>query len=144
MKSKLQLADIIIFLLAILFIYASLSKLFILEEFRKQLRQSPLIPESMIVFISYFIPFSELIVTILLFIDKTKIKALYGSFFLMFAFTLYLLLLISIDETLPCSCGGILGKMGYHAHIVFNLMFCIIILTGIWLENRIPKLGSNE
>jgi hypothetical protein len=122
--------------------YASLSKLSINTEFREQMLQSPLLPALVIPFLSYAIPTVELLIVGLLFFDRVRIIGLYLSFFLMLSFTFYLIMLLNIDETLPCSCGGILGKMNYPTHIAFNIFFSMLSLIGIFLENRRPKIHA--
>lgn len=129
--------DIIIFLISLLFIYASISKLMVIEEFRGQLTQSPLIPQNLVFFLSYSVPFAELIFVGMLFIDKTKLLGLYFVFSTMVGFTIYLGLLLSIDETLPCSCGGILGTLGFVPHLIFNVLFVILSFIGILIQSRI-------
>lgn len=134
---KAIMLDVIIFLLAILFIYASVSKLIVIEEFRGQLTQSPLVPQSFVLLLSYAIPMAELVLVVLLYIEKTKLLALYLSFSVMIGFTMYLALLLSIDETLPCSCGGILGTLGFVPHLYFNTFFVLLSFVGILIYNKL-------
>ncbi len=117
----------ILLAISILFIYAALTKLLTHSAFLFQLSQSPLIPPSLIGFTSVFVPGLELILVVMLYFKRTYLFALYALFFLLFLFTAYIVLLLTIDENAPCSCGGILNNLSFEAHIVFNVLFLALI-----------------
>lgn len=128
--SKENLIDIAAYLLIIMFFYAGTSKLVVVGHFQHQMMESPLIPRALIPMIAWIIPISEIAIAWLLFFQKTRKIAFYLSFFLMFFFTLYLTVLKIFAENAPCACGGILGSLGYVAHIIFNTFFTLIALYG--------------
>ena len=128
--NKKLLMEIASYILILLFLYAGISKLTIYHEFQIQMTQSPLLPRSFIPLLAWFIPLFELLIAWLLVFDRTKLTGFYLSFVTMFIFTLYLIVLISVAENAPCSCGGILGSMGYTEHIIFNCVFTLIALYG--------------
>ena len=77
------------YLYILLFVYASLSKLLDFENFRVQLAQSPLL-SAYAGLIAPSVILVELFIVLLLFLRKTRLIGLYGSFFLMVAFTVYI------------------------------------------------------
>lgn len=75
----------------------------------------------------------------LLIIPFTRIPGLYGSAILLFIFTAYLTGMILTDKHLPCSCSGIISSLSWGQHIVFNLVFLTIAITGILLNKKRTK-----
>lgn len=122
-------------LLALLFIYASGSKVLDFENFQVQLAQSPLL-SAYAGIISYTIITLEIIVAILLCIDNTRLKGLYSSLGLMTGFTTYIYLILKYSDFIPCSCGGILEKLGWEEHLIFNIFFFLLTVTAIFILER--------
>jgi hypothetical protein len=127
-KRKIVFASSI--LLGVLMYYAAISKLSSYSVFVMQLDKSPLIPDSLTKFTAIFIPSIELLIALGLLFDKFRSLSLLSGFALMFGFSVYLIVLNTFYIDVPCSCGGILGKMSYEAHIVFNIIFTIISYIG--------------
>lgn len=119
--------QVISYLFVLLFVYAAVSKLLDFENFRVQLAQSPLLSAYAGV-VSYGVIALELVISLLLLVPKTRKAALYASFGLMVAFTVYIYLILNYSDFVPCSCGGILEKMGWKEHLVFNVT--TVILAG--------------
>lgn len=115
--------------LVMLLVYAAFSKLLDTERFIRQIRLSPLIPGGMHEAVAYAIPATEIIIGLALCFARTRKAGLYAGYFLMLLFTLYLYFLLHYSTYIPCSCGGILGKMSWEVHILFNLV--VSILTGM-------------
>lgn len=109
----------------ILFCYAAVSKALDFENFQVQIGQSPLL-SAYAGFVSYAVIILELIIVLLLAVPKTNTLGLYSSTALMSAFTVYIYLILNYSDFVPCSCGGILEKMGWTEHLVFNI--CSVIL----------------
>lgn len=127
-------------LLALLFIYAAASKLLDFEAFQVQLAQSPLL-SAYAGIISYSILIIEFSVAILLLIPNTNKIGLYASIGLMSAFTLYIYLILNYSDFVPCSCGGILEKLGWTEHLIFNIFF--LVLSLITLFTLVKKMGRS-
>ncbi len=122
-------------LLALLFIYAAASKMLGFENFQVQLAQSPLL-SAYAGTISYSIIIIEIIVAISLFIPYANKLALYASLGLMSAFTIYIYLILNFSDFIPCSCGGILEKLGWKEHLVFNIFFFLLAAIAIFVIER--------
>lgn len=117
-------------LLIILFVYAGLSKLLDFTTFKLQLEKSPFLA-SFYHLVAWIIPLFELIIAILLSNNTTRLKGFYCSFFLMLLFTGYIYSMLHFSNYVSCSCGGVLSKMSWSQHLVFNVIFTLIALTGI-------------
>jgi hypothetical protein len=125
------------FLLIILFCYAGLAKGRDIPTFRAQMMQSPLIPRGLIPLLAVAVPVTEFIAACLLAIEKTRLIGFYLSYVILFSFSVYLVLLVSLySGNIPCACGGILGKLGYPSHIIFNLVFSMLALLSIIILSK--------
>lgn len=124
-KVKTRVVEFISYFFILLFCYASISKIMDFENFQIQISESPLLSAY-----AEFIPFAifilELIIAGLLCYRKTRNIGLIGSFILMLVFTGYIALILSTTEKLPCSCGGILEKMSWNQHLIFNIG-CVLL-----------------
>jgi uncharacterized membrane protein YphA (DoxX/SURF4 family) len=118
------------YLLAALFIYAGINKAIDFTIFANQMAESPLIPKILIPYITYGLPTIEIILSLLLLFGVYDEITFPISFIIMLFFSGYLLLLYNGYTHIPCACGGILGTLGYPAHIVFNLSFTLIAFLG--------------
>lgn len=118
----------------LLFCYAAVSKAMDFENFQIQIAQSPLL-SSFSGFVSYGILWIELAVCILLIFERTRIAGLYSSLFLMVCFSIYIYLILNYSEFIPCSCGGILEKMGWKTHLTFNLATVLLSGTSLLISS---------
>lgn len=124
--------------LIVLLVYASLSKLLAYPVFVVQLHTHPLL-KSFAGFLAWAVPVVELCVVTLLAIPKTRLAGLYSATALLLVFTAYLLLMLLSGQPLPCSCGGIISKLSWSGHVVFNSVFILLAVTGIILDKRRHK-----
>lgn len=134
--------DIICVLYMLLFVYAAVSKLLDFENFQVQLGQSPLL-YFLAGEISWLIPVTEILIAFLLVIPKMRFYALAAAFTLMITFTAYIFFILNYSSSVPCSCGGILEKMGWKEHFVFNIVFIILAGAGIFICTDIDKRKKN-
>lgn len=130
-----RIAGLICLVFIFLFAYTATSKILAHSLFRFQLSEFPLI-SSLSNFIAWMVPLSELIVTVLLFIPSFRIWGLRGSFGLMVIFTAYIFYLLVFAPTRPCSCGGMLGRMTWNQHLIFNLGLIALSLVGLNLYSK--------
>ncbi|MDM1461742.1 hypothetical protein HX065_17155 [Myroides odoratimimus] len=136
MKAKYVL--IVRYFVVLLFVYAAISKIITFEEFKVQLTQSPLL--SMYAgIIAYLVVISELVIAFLLTLRSTKLLGLYLSYGLMVAFTIYIYLILNYSDFIPCSCGGVLEKLGWNEHLWFNIITSVLILLSIFYTDDKPK-----
>jgi hypothetical protein len=131
---KQQVIKLIAGLLIILWIYAAGSKLWFYPAFKIQLNRQPL-PHWSIPILAWALPLVELIAVVLLSFQRTLGNGFFLSFLLMFAFTVYIGLgLAHVYDKVPCSCGGILEKIGWKGQLIFNIFFLLLSLAGLLLQ----------
>lgn len=140
-KTKKVALEIICFLFILLFTYAAVMKLIDVQKFTVQIGQSPLLTDFARV-VAWVIPISELLIAGMLAITRFRLVGLYASFSLMVMFTAYIIAILTIDENIPCSCGGVLESMGWTEHLIFNIGFVILGLGGILLHTKADE--SNQ
>lgn len=132
MKKK-SVVDIITYLFIILFIYASVNKLLDYENFSTELGKSPLLT-AFAGWVAWAVPVVELIVVVLLTVPRLCLAGLYAAFSLMTMFTAYIVAILRFSDYVPCSCGGVLQNMSWNQHLVFNIVFVLLALAGIFLH----------
>lgn len=135
MRRKIVI-EIISSLLILLFLYASVSKWLTFKVFIGEMNNQPL-PNWMTPWLVWSIPSIEVLISLALIFERTRLKAFYASLFLMFVFTVYsAAILLHAFAYVPCSCGGVIRKLTWPQHLFFNLFFVGISLAGIVLKKR--------
>ena len=129
------LVEIIAALFILLFVYTAMSKFFEFKSFSYVLSKSPLIGD-MAPVVAWGLPITELLIALLLLVPRTRRPGLWASFFIMLAFTGYLVYMIYFTPDRPCSCGGVLKQMTWKQHLVFNIGFTLLALAGLWLQRK--------
>jgi len=127
--------NIVSYLFILLFVYAAISKLLDFENFQVQLRQSPLL-SSFAGTISWLVPTVEILIALFLSLTKTLRIALYASYTLMVMFSAYIYIILNYSSFVPCSCGGILEKMDWTQHLIFNLVFVLLAVAAIFMIRK--------
>ncbi len=133
-KYKNILLEFICFLYILLFVYAALSKLLVFDEFKIQIGQSAMLTPFAGV-VAWVIPFLEILIALLLIIPRFKLLGLFASFNLMVMFTAYIFIILNFSNDVPCSCGGVIEKLGWAEHLMFNITFVILAAVGILIKN---------
>jgi uncharacterized membrane protein YphA (DoxX/SURF4 family) len=133
---KSTIVEIISLLFVILFLYTGISKLMEYDVAREQIALTPLLAP-VAKYLVFILPITEIIVSILLFLPRTRRLGLYASLALMIAFTGYVVYILNYNAELPCTCGGVLQQMTWPQHLVFNGVAIVLVLTGIVLGRRI-------
>jgi hypothetical protein len=127
--------EIISSLFILLFVYTAVSKLIDFKHFRYTLNSAPLL-KGKGNFLAWLIPISEIAVSILLFFPKTRKPGFWGSLLLMLCFTGYLTYMLFFSEVRPCSCGGVIEKMTWTQHFIFNIIFTLLAGLGLWIFDK--------
>src|SRR5690606_26789383 len=125
----------VIYFFIILFVYAAVSKLTDFENFQVQVAQSPLL-SAFATFIAYATVIGELVIALMLCFTKSRLLGLYLFLGMMSAFTVYIYLILNYSPFVPCSCGGVLEKMGWREHLWFNGVVCLGTVFIIMTENE--------
>ena len=131
-----SIISIVCGLLIILWTYAALSKLVEFERFTAQLELQPL-PSWSIPILRWVLPIGELLIAILLSGIHKRYLGLIASTVLMALFSVYVLLALTGSfGDIPCSCAGIISKLHWKGHMVFNLFFLAISVLGTYLKKQ--------
>ena len=123
---------IVSYLYVLLFVYAATAKLSDLENFTVQLGQSPLL-SAFASWVGYAVIAAEFLIVALLIFPITRVVGLFAAFGLMVMFTAYIYIILNYSEFIPCSCGGILEKLGWKEHLIFNSVFVILAASAVLL-----------
>jgi uncharacterized membrane protein YphA (DoxX/SURF4 family) len=130
------IVEIISLLFILLFVYAAANKLMDIEKFRIQLGQSPLLTP-FAGWVVFAVPVLEIIISFGLALHRFRLLALYASFALMVVFTTYIIAILNFTAYIPCSCGGVLEKLGWTEHLIFNGLFILFALLGILCQTQL-------
>jgi hypothetical protein len=140
------------YLLIFLFAYTAFSKLSLfsysapfswnefrlinLTDFKEAMFKSPVL-RPYIHELAYGIPVTEIIVCMLLLFSKAKKWGYYLSLILLTFFTAYIIYILNVfAHHLPCVCGGVISRMSWPQHLLFNLFFIAITIRAIFLMNK--------
>jgi len=124
------------FLLVLLWVYAAISKIIDFKNFAFQMKLQAFGSHAAI-YVAYFLPCLELATAGLLFFKRTAPAGLYCSLLLLSVFTGYVaLVVLHFFSSIPCTCGGILQKMGWKPHLVFNIFYLAVTMTAIILNQK--------
>lgn len=120
--------------IALLFCYAALSKLTDFARSKSEMLNQ-VFPEPIALILVWMIPAIELFIVALLLYKPLRVTGFYASFILLALFTIYIAIVMTgVFGRIPCSCGGILKHMSYSVHLIFNVFFLLLALTGILLK----------
>ena len=123
-------------LLIMLFLYASISKFLDFQRFIGEMNNQPL-PNSWTPFLVLTVPSFEIAISLALIFERTRMVGLIASLVLMTLFTIYAaVILLHFFDYVPCSCGGVIRKLSWPQHLVFNLFFVALSVIGIILQRR--------
>lgn len=134
--------EIICALIIILFIYTGLHKIMDYSDFKLEMQRSPFI-QNFSSLIAVLLPPGELVLSFLLIIRRTRLLGLYFSLALMALFTGYIWLMLNYAYDLPCSCGGIISKMSWSDHLIFNSCFTGLAMAGVIMQSKIIRHKQN-
>jgi putative oxidoreductase len=145
MKKEL-IADSCLALLLLLFSYTAISKLLDYHRFVFQMKLAPLpFMKMMAPFLGWLLPMMEGLLVLALFFTRYRLKGLYAAVALLLVFEIYITGMLLSGLDLPCTCGGIISKLSWKQHLVFNALFIIIsIIPLVILEKQKPGIHSGK
>lgn len=116
------LYEVCFIILSAVLAYTALVKMADIEAFKLKLLKIPFLDLDWVPLLTYAVPISELLIVLMMWVEKTRKQGIYGSFFLMTVFTTYLVFLHVVSPVTPCSCGGIFELLTFHQHLVVNFI----------------------
>lgn len=130
---------IISYLYVLLFVYTAVSKLLEFGDFRTQLGQSPVFA-AIAKPVAYGVIITELLISVLLVVEKTRRAGLLLAFAIMIMFTAYIIIILNFATFVPCSCGGFIESLNWTEHLIFNIAFVLLALVALYLIVRPVKI----
>ncbi|SFB39870.1 MauE/DoxX family redox-associated membrane protein [Algoriphagus aquimarinus] len=131
------LAEAVAWLLAALFTYTAVSKVYDWQGTRMAM-YNQVFPVWMADAILYILPLVELGVAVMLLVSVWRKAGLLMSVILLSLFTGYVTIVwLGFTDRVPCSCGGILSSLGWGEHLVVNLVFLGIAIIGLWSHRKV-------
>jgi putative oxidoreductase len=135
MKRKIVI-EILSSLLILLFVYASVSKWLDFKTYIGEINNQPF-PNWLTPALVWIIPLTEVSIALLLMFGKTQLLGFWASLVLMSLFTIYtILILLKFFGRVPCSCGGVIEKLSWKQHLLLNLFYVGVAITGIVLKKK--------
>jgi putative oxidoreductase len=130
-------------LFILLFVYTAISKLIDFEEFERQMYKQA-IPHLLAGIIIWTLPAIEIFTAFLLLSPKARFAGFVLSALLMAVFTGYVsLAVLHVFPRVPCSCGGVIKGMGWKIHLVFNLIFLLVSVSGVYITYKERRSAGN-
>ncbi len=142
-KTKSLALESIGFLIMLLFLYAAISKLIVFDVYVKDLKRSPIIGLYANA-LSLTIPLLEIVISILLYANRTRLLGLWSAFLLMLLFTGYVALILRTQEHLPCTCGGLIRDLSWREHLGLNIGYTVLAGVGIWLHKNLQLIWQRS
>lgn len=149
MKLKLPSNELATFIPAVLLLmlwgYAAVSKI---ADYDKFVLQMQLAPVPLMKFLGptlgWFVPAIELALVGMLLTDRFRRLGLWFSFALLMAFEIYIATMLVSGLELPCTCGGLISKLQWKAHLVFNAVFMLIAIFPFLYRRYFYKSDPSE
>jgi len=107
--------------LFVLFCYATVGKINTFDLFVNNLEKSLFFEDYNVYILALIIVGIEGLIPLLIFFPVTEKLGYIAAFLLFFLFTGYILMMKLYSPFMPCSCGGLIEKLSWNGHIVFNI-----------------------
>jgi len=143
-RTKFLLSDGILLTLVSFYTYAVFSQLYNYPEFKQHIHNQ-LFSSSIANTLVWIIPVSEVLIILLLSIERVRFIGLCLSTILLFLGSGYIVLvLINYFNRIPCSCVGILSHQSWEVNLLFNLFFFIFSILGIGIRSTYSHSTAKE
>ena len=131
--------------LILLFAYTAISKVLDYELFVFQMKLAPLpLMRTIAPVLGWFMPMLELGLCAGLMTSRFHLITLYGIICLLLVFEAYIGGMLLSGHHLPCTCGGIISKMNWKEHLLFNgvvIVLCCYAIVDYSRNNPIRSLS---
>ena len=134
------LVEVITLLIVVVLLYAAINKLIHYRAFRFVLGITPTL-KGMVSILTFAIPILELLIAILMLIQKTKIAGLYLSIGL---FIIYLVGMFQLKLYVPNIRGGILDRLSFTQYLILNTLLLTLAIFGIVIHYWSKRLANEE
>lgn len=136
MKKSQWLCELIVLLLALLFLYTAFSKLVDMRHWIRAIHNQ-VFPKAFNPFLVVLVPLVEIVLGIALLRPKWRKFGFTGSIILLTGFSIYITLgILHAFKRVPCGCAGVFQAMTWPTHLVFNLVFLSLAIIGLILNRK--------
>lgn len=136
MKKRGLIINTVFFLFITMFAYAAASKWMMFNVFVFQINKQPF-NDKYTPLLVWGIPLSEIIVSLMMMLDNTRVLALKIATAMMILFTGYIILIkLNFFGKIPCACGGAIAALSWTQHLFFNLFFVLAGILAIFLIRK--------
>jgi hypothetical protein len=142
-ENKKTIVEVISALFIFLFLYTAISKSFNIEKTVNVLEKAPGFSQYALA-IAWITVVTEYLIAGLLYLPKTRKMGLYSFTALMTMFTGYIIYMKAFAATLPCSCGGIISKLSWNQHLIFNIFSILLAVFAILLLRSKSNTNNTE
>lgn len=132
------ISDSVAAIFILLFTYTAINKIFDINSFVFVLNKLKWIAPLAGYFAWLFI-IAELITAALLLKRSARYIGLISSLVLMFTFTTYITAMLLFASKLPCSCGGIIGRLSWDQHLILNIVLVVMATIGLYAEKKLKS-----
>jgi uncharacterized membrane protein YphA (DoxX/SURF4 family) len=119
----------------LLFLYSAIMKLRNLDAFSTNMYQIPLL-RPFANMLAVALPVIEILIALILIIPATRRVGILLATSLLGIFSIYIIYIFYTMDDLPCSCGGIIQQMSWKAHLIFNLILCLLGTSCLVMQKR--------
>lgn len=134
---KQSIVDLLSTLILTMFLYAAFSKYFDWNAFTRSMYDQPF-EKWFVQVLIIAVPPVEIMTAVLLMFERTRFIGMVISTLLMTAFTCYIALALwGAFAKMPCSCGGIIKRLSWKGHLLFNLFFLSVSVLGSKMQYHI-------
>lgn len=125
-KAILIFSNLTAGLLVVIFCTAVVSKMFGFKTFRYNLGETVGLKD-WASFLSYFLLTIYLSAITLLCISRLRMIGYYLSFTLLLSYSVYIGILFSTSQAMPCTCIGILDRLTWKQNLICSIVMLILI-----------------
>lgn len=137
LKASKVLLRISVYGYACLYIFTGVDKLINIERFTKGLNKVPYL-QNYASAVGLGIPVLEIFLALMLIIPgRIQQISLWCSTMLMLAFTIFVSWMMMYHPNQLCHCGKAIEKMGWHTHLVFNLIWLALGVYAIRYNHKL-------
>jgi len=115
---------------ATLFVFSGFEKIITHSQFERGLEKVSMIGNYANI-MSWSVPILELLIALLIVVNKTSRLGLKLFVLLMFIFTVYIGIMLVWADRLPCHCNILIQQLSWSQHILFNVAFIAIAFFAI-------------
>lgn len=129
MRIKNIISEIVVFILILTWVYTFASKVFDFETFERQIRGAYLL--SAFGKLPYILQMIHLGIVLMLLNKNWRKLGLAASMVVLVLYTGYLIYVLKLAPSIPCSCIALFNWMNWNDQLYFNLIILAVNIIGL-------------